>query len=490
MELILGPIVGAVTQNKAKVWIFGDKTYDEKIPQCHVFKDKACSEEIPESPFKFQIISSSEHIWEGIHGLAGLADISFPAGMEKLYYKIRTGSSHDEENDRIYCIQPFPEAGVDVDTFSFALISCHKPLFKNPRKDSKMVGLIWHRLSDEMRKHNCCFLIQAGDQVYSDHKRFNAWKWSQQTDSEEKMLRYYRQIYLKSWKFPEVHEVMRTFPQYMIWDDHEITNGWGSEEKHSQPKCQEIFKIARQAYIEFQHCYNPDSLREGEFYYAFSYGPACFLFMDLRGHRDITRYKPDKPDSTYPLAGENQWQDIIEAWFNSDIVRKSKMLFVITSVPVCHLSRKFGSLGIFKNDVNDQWSTPHNTRERRKLLKLLYKWSGESKKPVCILGGDAHVGTVADITNCRLQNTIYQITSSPITNKPAYLLDFFLAIFSKKFDFHLDSAHKERISAKITRRYRRRNFAIIKVNFTAQKPKVDVYMYEQGRMEPDIKSLC
>lgn len=488
MKVILGPIIGEVTHNKAKVWIFWNRSHDnETVPHCHVFKDKTCTKEISRS--KFKTVSSSIHEYEIVHGVSGLADISFPVGGEKFYFKIKSGSTNDEENDRIYSIRPFPEIGAKIDTLSFALISCHRPLFY-PRIDKKTVAPMWRRLGHEMRRHDCRFLIQAGDQVYSDHKRFNAWKWSLKEDSQEKRLWYYRQIYLKSWNFPEVQEVMRTFPQYMIWDDHEIGNSWGSEEKHSkEARHKQVFEIARQAYIEFQHCHNPDPLREGELYYAFNYGPAAFLVMDLRGHRDIALYDPTGANDTYPLAGREQWEDI-KAWLNSEVIQESSILFVVTSVPVCHLSRKFGSLGIFKSDINDQWSTMHNKRERRILLDLLYEWSGERKRPVFILSGDVHLGTVATITEEETAKPIYQITSSPITNNSAYYLDFFIAKFSSQFNFHLERNNKRPVCGEITRRYRRRNFAIVNVQFIEQNPKVDLHMYEQGKGEPDSISLC
>jgi len=264
----------------------------------------------------------------------------------------------------------------------------------------------------------------------------------------------------------------------MIWDDHEITNGWGSDERHStDATCRKVFEVARQAYIEFQHSHNPDPLRQGNLYFAFNYSPVAFLFMDLRGHRDITLYDPNAPGKRYPLAGEEQWEDI-KAWFNSEIVQESKMLFVVTSVPVVHLSRRWIDFEFLKNDIRDQWSTERNKTERRMLLDLLYKWSGERKKPVFILGGDVHVGTVAEITELETGNKIHQITSSPITNKPAYLLDLFLALFSNKFDFHLEENERRPVHGKITKRCRRRNFTIIKVKFTDQKPQVSLYMYK------------
>ena len=487
MKPILGPIVGAVTRNSSKIWMFWDpRKVTESVPQCHAFRDESCTKQIFTSPF--HTISDSVHECGAIHGVAGLADISFPAGMEKVYFKIKSTSANDEEDNVVYSIRPFPDSSTEVDTLTFSLISCHRPTF-DYRKDIKTVAAPWQHLGNKMREHDCRFLIQAGDQVYSDHKKFNAWKWSLKEDSREKRLWYYRQIYLKSWHFREVQEVMSAFPQYMIWDDHEITNGWGSEKKHSERKYQRIFEIARQAYIEFQHCHNPDPLRKGAFYYTFNYGPAAFLCMDLRGHRAISRYDPRSREGKYPLAGEEQWNDI-KALFNSVTVRESQILFVITSVPVCHLCRKYVSLGIFKNDICDQWSTRHNKNERRILLDLLYSWSGEKKKPVVILGGDVHVGTIAKITKKETGKIIHQVTSSPITNKPAFFLDFFMAKCSSTFNFHLDKHHTRPVYGKIIRRYRKRNFAIMKIQFTKQHPKVNVYMYEEGKEKPEVLSLC
>jgi len=476
MELILGPIIGGVTDKKAKIWLFWNKK-NTPAPQCCIFKDKECNQEIKRFPFS--IISSSPHCYEGKEAVAGIAEILFPSEEKKFYFKIKAGSQYYRQT---YLIRPFPRNKIDM--FSFGLISCHRPLF-DPKKDEKIVIPMWRYLKDKMHKHKCCFLIQAGDQVYCDYKRFNAWKLSLKEDSQEKMLWYYRQVYIKSWNFLEVQEVMQTFPQYMIWDDHEITNGWGSDIKHSKDnKCKEIFEVARKAYIEFQHSHNPDPLRKGKLYFSFNYGCAAFLFMDLRGERDIGIYD-SKNENTFPLAGKQQWDDIKE-WLNRKDVKESKILFVVTSVPVCHLSRNFVSLGFLKNDIRDQWSAPHNKKERRILLNLLYQWSGKEKKPVFILSGDVHVGTVAKITEAENRKRIYQITSSPITNTPAYYLDFFMAKCSSKFKFHLDKGNKKAVYGEIIRRYRKRNFAIIEVYFTQEKPKLCLYMYEEGKSKPDI----
>ncbi len=475
MKILLGPILGAVTRESAKVWIFWNRDPDNEIsPQCRVFKDRSCTEEVSRSEFK--TVSRSVHEVDGIHGIASLAEISFPSEGGEFYFKITFDPKGRSENNQVHSIRPFPKIGLTVDSFSFGLISCHHPWFR-PDKDKKIVATMWRHLGDEMQKHDCRFLIQAGDQVYADHDQFNAWERSLKTASQQEKLSYYRQTYLKSWDFPNVQDVMRAFPQYMIWDDHEITNGWGSDERHSEdPTCRQVFEVARQAYVEFQHSHNPDPLRQGEFYFAFNYGTVAFLFLDLRGHRDFTRYNSEMPGNGYPLAGKMQWEDI-KAWLESEIVQESKMLFVVTSVPTFHLSRKWGSLGRFKNDVRDQWSTSHNKGERRLLLDLLYQWSGPKKRPVFILGGDVHVGTIGEATEIETGKKIHQITSSPITNKPAWFLDLFLALFSKKFKFHLEEGDKRPVHGKITKRFRRRNFAVVKVEFTQQNPRVYLHMY-------------
>lgn len=493
MKLILGPIIGEVLHNRAKIWIFWHKDSDnETAPQCLIFKDEVCTQEISES--EFLTVSSSVHETKfenkPILGVAGLANISFPTGEKKLYFKIKPSSESDTQESHVYSFHPSPQIGAKIEELSFALISCHKHTFENKEKDKKLVASMWSSLKNEMRNNDCRFLIQAGDQIYADHERYNVWENSLNEDSLEKRLKFYRNAYLKSWNFPEVQNLMQTFSQYMIWDDHDITNGWGSNKEHSKEvRYRRVFETARQVYNEFQHCHNPDPLRNGKIYFSFNYGPVAFLFMDLRGQRDITLYDPSRPADSFPLAGKEQWDDITSL-LNSEVLQKSKILFVVTSVPVCHLSRKFGSLGIFMNDIRDQWSTQHNKMERRKLLKLLYQWSGEKKRPVIILGGDVHVGTIANITEQdEPKRTIHQITSSPITNKPSRFLDYFLTSFSSRFNFHLDTERIIEVKGEITKRYRKRNFAIIKLQFTEETPSVYLHMYQQGKEEPDITQL-
>ncbi|MEE9448624.1 MAG: alkaline phosphatase D family protein [Ignavibacteriaceae bacterium] len=492
-QIILGPIIGMVSDKKAKVWFYGSCEDD---PYCHVFNNTDM-EPISGTPFKFNEVSVSGYEKNGMTAKAYVAEVLFPPNMKELtrcLFRINFSQDPHFEDEKIYSIQQSPDQDELIKKFSFSLISCNFG-FVSTDTNKKNVVEMWANLYNCMKDNDCKFLIQAGDQVYCDLKRHNAWgkskeelkKWKKEKDKNKKdeyiqnMLNNYRDIYLDSWGFPEVQHVMQTFPQYMIWDDHEISNGWGSSMDHENYS--KIFDAARKAYVEFQHSHNPDSLKTGELYYAFSYGPASFLVMDIRGHRDFYRKQ-------YTIAGKEQW-DRIQKWINSKPVKNSKILFVVTSVPVLHISRKFGSLGFIKSDLRDQWSTGNNKHERRKLLNMLFDWSGENKRPVFILGGDVHVGTVIklemiDKAGNPIGKKIDQITSSPITMGPAWFLDFIMAFMTRRFKFHLDDKKQVLVQSKVRKRFRRRNFGIIEVNLDKEMPEVKLKMYTQGKTEPEV----
>jgi alkaline phosphatase D len=492
-KITLGPIIGMVDHKKAKIWYYG--TFAEEgstKPYCHVFnKDKTSA--VTGSPFEFKAVLDPPYEKDGELRKAYVAEIKFPAEGEEFSFGINYDPGNIGTGELKYMVKRFP-AGGDMD-FSFGLISCHKPRKKKLKRIDKM----WGFLHDKMLDKKSSFLIQAGDQVYCDNSdtySINAWEKSVElienspgisAKQHKQMLDFYREVYFSGWEFPAVQKVMSTFPQYMIWDDHEIEDGWGSKKEDFEPIGQGVFRAAREAYIEFQHSHNPEPLKKGELYYAFHYGAAAFLVPDLRGERNITKET---------LIGSSQWNKI-ENWLKTDKVKNSKILFVVTSVPVVHLSRKLlwlSKLVTFffeavKDDVADQWTYKHNRLDRQRLLKLLSDWSGPTNKPVFILGGDVHVGTEVCMKKRKSETRIYQVTSSPITNNTATLLDFFTAPLTGRFHFKLDEEDKEHMCAKVVRRHRKRNFAIIEVKYDSGKPAVTLNMFRQGEKEPKTRDL-
>lgn len=478
MSIKLGPVVGSTTHKEAKIWV---QTHKPAKLECRVYTDPNSSKQVPNSPFAFQTKEEN--------GCTGVATVTLPQDDNKYYYHIfEKKSGRSVPISQIRSFRSFPGPKKDIESISFALVSCNKP--KNFKYEKELsLRNMWRYLFTEMSRHDASFLIAAGDQVYADHKRCNAWQESLGGLPHKTPLDLYRDVYYKHWSFSEMQMVLSNFPSFMIWDDHEITNGWGSDIRHDEKRSQEIFLAARKAYEEFQHSHNPAALSlprnykptpgHRPYYYAFRYGPVAFLVLDLRGNRRVWDGQ---------LLGPDQWA-ALRRWFASEEAKDSKMLFVVSSVPVVHLRRRFAKFWRLKTDIADQWSSPHNKEERKELFSLIFdKYVEKGKRQAFILGGDVHVGTVTKITDSASGQSIHQFTSSPISNKPERFLDSFLKRFSSRFSFKLDNDGNRYADVEIYKRYRQRNFGIVTVSLDSP-PKITLKMYQEKEGQPDETAI-
>jgi alkaline phosphatase D len=203
--------------------------------------------------------------------------------------------------DQPYRFRTMPEQDAPL---SFAFNSCHMPYNSTLFGNTEAVGMeMWDCLNEVMERHyakDFRFLIAGGDQVYVDGvKTLDIWKYLNKTMSrkdgqvyplKDEMVSWYRDIYRGYWGFPSVRKAFGRFPTYMIWDDHELADGWGSffltggkndeldeiftqrkDKKLRRADCLELLDRMKQAafqvYMEYQHCHNPDT-PEGQYDYA------------------------------------------------------------------------------------------------------------------------------------------------------------------------------------------------------------------------------
>src|SRR3972149_4672097 len=463
MKLILGPIIGHVTQSTARILAHTDPpAQGDSSLYCEVFLDPDATTTVTSSPFRLEI---SEEM-----GCTGVCEITLPEPNRRYYYRLsyRGQLLHNE----LYTFLTLPTE--NPDRLVFAVVSCHQPF-----KYSQPLGTVmWRALRAELIREQARFLLLVGDQVYGDEEG-EAWQQSLKIPENdpkcfEKRLELYRNLYRQYWAFPDVRQVMANFPQYMIWDDHEITNGWGSDPEHKNQTPQNIFQAAQKAYTEFQHSHNPQNLTHpGALYYGFHIGVAAFLVLDLRGYRQIWNQQ---------ILGQAQRNWITD--FLQKECSATKVLFVISSVPMFHLAPRW--TWIPASDVSDQWSDERNKKDRKWILDRLFEWIQEERsRQVFILGGDVHVGTFAEAKITGTDLKIYQATSSPISNKPASLLDVFLRKVSSAFSISTESGKV--VDVTIERRYPTRNFLIVTVDNTTDpvKPIVRFKMHWEGKKNPD-----
>ena len=340
---------------------------------------------------------------------------------------------------------PAPES--ERRPFQFAVLSCHMPYAVNglfaARTEAANLDM-WEFLGEALRRHGdeVDLIIAGGDQCYSDGvKTLDIWRHLNRTmrkeggqllPDEDAMRSWYRDIYRGYWGFESVQRVFDSFPTYMIWDDHEIGDGWGShyfrrddgqdglrrmlpdlDERglsydEGLELMQRMFRAARQSYVEYQHSHNPPTA-DGVLDYAFQRGGCAFYVLDGRGRRDIGR-------ESYRILGLEQFERFAE-WAGGLTPEDTPFLFVVSAVPVLHtraaLVQSDERLGGLGDDLRDSWEHELHTAEREALMKVLFEAAARGIR-VSVLSGDVHVSAVFAIEDGEGRR-IYQLTSSAIT---------------------------------------------------------------------------
>lgn len=166
-------------------------------------------------------------------------------------------------------------------------------------------------------------MVGGGDQVYSDP----VWKedvfeaWSAMPSLEEKIgaawteehegaaVKFYLENYLESYMMDDVRMAYASIPSVMMWDDHDIWDGYGSYDPELQ--CCEVFQglfaVAKRFFLLFQHHTTEEFAKESaeyidpaEGFHAVKYfGPqVAALSIDMRTKRSKARILPK---TTYVL---------------------------------------------------------------------------------------------------------------------------------------------------------------------------------------------
>ena len=356
-----------------------------------------------------------------------------------------------------------PADGQEGSPFQFALLSCHKPyevrrLFS---KRTEVVGIdMWDYLDKVLTENSDedPFVICCGDQCYTDGvSTLNIWKFLNRRmrregdhllPNQKTMLSWFRDIYRGYWGFDGVQRVFDRYPTYMVWDDHEIVDGWGSHYlKKTQPEhapwwsvprgieqllpelsakeltvadgrklIKRMYDAATKAYFEYQHSHNPCTV-EGRFDYHFARPGCAFYILDGRGQRDIER-------PSFRVLGKDQFKRLA-SWAHELTPEESKFAFIVSAIPLLHfrapLTKQERLAGIvdLDDDLRDSWEHELHEEERSKLLVELFALAKRGIK-VAVLSGDVHISAAFSLSDSN-GSTIYQITSSAITNGPSLL---------------------------------------------------------------------
>lgn len=395
------------------------------------------------------------------------------------------------------------------DSVAFGLYSCHMPF--NGRSVNNLH--MWDHFYDTLKDYGADFVLGAGDQVYSDGDgRVSIWDYLKARKDEVAaltkderiavMTSWYRDIYRGYWGDIKLRRVMRSFPNYMVWDDHEIMDGWGSysEKELSQHLdtiwewedkeknlllAFDMFEAAKKVYREYQHEHNP-STGNDQWDYTFDWGPFRYFVLDMRGHRDL------EDQARYKILGYSQYLRF-KRWMESRKSSRAAALFVVSPVPVVHLKDfvlnwlDLPALGL-ADDLRDEWEHEEHGRELNLLLELVFDYSHKTGKPVVFLSGDVHVGAAFKLSRRNQRNArVFQLTSSGITycKSPGRLLKLIV-----KTNGEIENTREPKVTYQRLHVLAENNFGIVRGS-KQQGKGLELYwdLYGNGSSEEEIVKL-
>ncbi|HKO50179.1 MAG TPA: alkaline phosphatase D family protein [Polyangiaceae bacterium] len=342
-----------------------------------------------------------------------------------------------------------------------------------------------HLLETQIRTGLVSTVLHIGDQVYLDTAFGQSIQDVRSRGRTEEVRREitarFRRVYEYAWNYAPTREVLATASNLMIWDDHELRNGWGSHEQDRNPESNRFWvaTIARRIFQDFQRRLwaEPDAsvAHEG---HAHVHGKLGIVFLDQRGARTFSY------DAARPYLGRAQWQWLRET-LESVAFAQVTALLIVTSVPLLYVGESAAALGgIVFSDLRDQWSHPDHRGEQADLIFLIRNWKGKStEKTIAVLGGDVHVGgqtVVEELDGAGEWQRIFdQFITSPITNEPPGPLSFFGL---KTLLLNQNEPINERLRYRHEYLTRRRNYAVLELAAPAAgRPSIVGKLWEDER---------
>ncbi len=293
--------------------------------------------------------------------------------------------------------------------FSFLFGSCFQPYdyseadttFINKGAQASMLNLRNRAATTD--RGGPTFFLGLGDQFYVDPgaDKIITRKISYLTGFKSQKIMghfdespsYLRELYRFHFGLPAMDETYSTIPTAMMWDDHDIRDGWGSQ--GDEYKWREYYYHARDAFVAFQGARNPNfsaiinakgwieerpttnvpdddnnqKRQEEEMYFSFDRGLATFFVADGRSA---------KTDG--PILIGKQFDDIKE-WLGAPEKNEPKVFIFCFPVPVAANIGKIFKLGqdvptSGKDDAKDRI----DPKDRKKLLELFIPHFRDNEK--------------------------------------------------------------------------------------------------------------
>jgi alkaline phosphatase D len=379
--LILGPIVGGLSDTQANLWGRADGP-----GTLHAWLGS-------QPDLSDAVLAASSLPLTPDTGFAGVAPLRGLAPQTHYHYALTFDRHPPAPSSQPHpSFYTFPPAGEPV-SFNFAFGSCFRP-------EGPGGGAIFNALERRRQIDHLRFILMIGDQIYADAYDYNG------IGKVACTLDEYRAVYAYTWSRPALRQLLANLPAFMTLDDHEVDDDWtwtsplrlwaqiplwDRVERYfkGRPLPERRIPLARvqaalQAYWEHQGMHAPafelppqldaqgqyslNTEDPGSLAYSFNYGAAAFCVLDTRSMRF-------KNLAGRSMLGEGQWK-MLESWLLA-VNNRYPVKFLVTSASVL--------FDMWIDLARDRWSG--FKAERARLLHLL---ADNSIEGLYLLAGDLH----------------------------------------------------------------------------------------------------
>lgn len=320
--------------------------------------------------------------------------------------------------------------------------------------------IMWEKLFQAHHQEDLAYsfhcLLLCGDQVYADPiwdrvpyfakhglngrnstRKMSAHKInpSEKSDFIAQLEAFYEELYVGCWTRPAIAKVLASVPSVMMWDDHDIFDGWGSYPKDLQ-NCevfQEIYAVAKRYFelLQIRTRSNFALISENHYSQRVPFRNFEMLILDNRSLRTRDQIMSDLQYKELEDIKDGSVFDQA----HGELAKQRTFIFGIP-VPVAHLNYKKRAEGLlgrigwaFKNnfvksyddDALDHWDHHLHEGEQKRLIDLLFSF-GDTHEPkyIHIVSGDVHSAGAGRVE--RGQGTekrhLNQLIASPIVYHP------------------------------------------------------------------------
>lgn len=189
----------------------------------------------------------------------------------------------------------------DDSEINFITMSCHgiKEYEKHKTAEDLPTWNCWDNLYNEISKNPVQLLVLGGDQVYMD-SYFDKEIGSLNQSKNKEYREIIKKCYLDYWGHPSYQRILCQIPSVLMWDDHDIIDGFGSRPDAYNFFSGDTFKnnwlllgeLQKEAFLYFQGSRNPSKHLidlDNNFSFDFNHPSFSLLALDLRSERNVKK---------------------------------------------------------------------------------------------------------------------------------------------------------------------------------------------------------